>query len=130
MFAGTGVTCKIKGAAQIFGDFISAVTEITLAPFQHVVLEATGGIWLILSGEPRKEQVYAIKSFTKAEAEAGVEPSATRPSFVMLNNTGAAGQLVVPGGGEIEIAHAQSLPLMPGQKWKANVAVTAATILQ
>lgn len=81
---------KVKvaaGAGEIGGDFLSVGTkEIVLAAGQHVTLfglEPEQG-WLIVAGEPRKEQKYEIKVRTKVEMEAGVEISSNRPAFVSL----------------------------------------------
>lgn len=68
----------------------------------------------------------AGKLFTKAEAEAGVEPSATRPalvSWINLENTTIGGvALSAPQSGA-------QYYVPPGVKWKATIATTAQTVL-
>lgn len=127
VFAGVGITAKItaSGGAKIYGDFINGETTITLAGLQHVLLESTGASWFIIAGEPKREANYVVKSFTKAEAEAGVEPSATRMAAVVVGN--AAGTFSIGG---VTIPGLQSTYLVPpGQKWKSTQAQEVATLL-
>ncbi len=79
---------KMKATGvKIFGDFLAAagVETITMAENQHVIVEADGTNWWIISGEPRREQAFATKTITTAEAEAGgatTNPSKVRPAIV------------------------------------------------
>jgi hypothetical protein len=82
VFAKTGET-TIKqhtlGGDTISGDFVSGAATIKLAEGQHVTLTSNGIGWFIVAGEPKREQTLsAIKNYTKAEMEAGIEFSATR----------------------------------------------------
>lgn len=77
------ITVKASTGA-IAGDFTSA-TSVKLLANQHLLLTADGVFWRIMAGEPKREQTYsAQKALTKAEAEAGVEVSSTRPAFVVV----------------------------------------------
>jgi hypothetical protein len=121
----TAASCKVtvSGVAFIYGDFISGVATITLTSLQHVWLYSNGSIWQIVAGEPKREQTYVFKEFTKAVAEAGVEPSATRPAMVNLACTsGSGGYVIVVGGKSAGIAPqgtvgTASVYVPPGQKW-------------
>ncbi len=76
------------------------------------------------------ETYAATKVVTKAEAEAGIEPSATRPAFVILTVDKLKGLTV--GGvaiGTTETTGRISIIVPPGQKWKATVAVEQSTLL-
>src|ERR1035438_1494231 len=59
VFCAAGATsCKVKAASgTISGDFVSAAAEVTLLANQHVVLACDGTNWMILAGEPKREQV-------------------------------------------------------------------------
>lgn len=129
VFSGAGATTKIttSGGAFIYGDFINKEATITLLPLQHVILFSDGGEWLIIAGEPKREQTYSAPvAYTKAEAEAGHEVSATRPGYVALTtatNLAIGGvALLAPGGGT-------PYYVPPGQKWKTTVATEAQTLL-
>ena len=75
------------------------------------------------------EQKYeAIKAYTKAQAEAGVEPSATRAAFVMLGST-SLGTFTVGGVTMVSGSPGLWFIVPAGQKWKYDVAVEASTIL-
>jgi hypothetical protein len=68
----------------------------------------------------------AIVTYTKAEAEAGVEPSTTRMAVVLLSEPKATNaSSVFVGGqqvGKIGIASSSVTALVPaGQKWKTTV---------
>ncbi len=82
----TALSVKLKaaGEAKIFGDFLTetGATECTLLVNQHLIVEASGTNWYILSGEPKREQVYgALTSRTGNALHLG---SAVRPVFVTL----------------------------------------------
>ncbi len=136
VFAGnsvTSMTVKAPVVNTIFGDFITAATTITLTKLRHVILQATGTSWLIIAGEPARTQTITVVSKSKAEAETGTEPSATRQAYVTLSTAaaelsglaiGAEGPLIAASG-----VKGISLFINPTQKWKATVAVTASTLL-
>ena len=92
--------CKIttSGGALIYGDFVSAAATITLGEWQHVTLQSNGAAWLIVAGEPKREQKYTSKTYTHAEALAGIPISATRLAFVTLGCT--TGFVGIKVGGE------------------------------
>ena len=73
------------------------------------------------------ENTYSEKSYTKAEAEAGVEPSPTRQAFVYLG-TGGFGSLTV-GGAKLPFTIVASFWVPPGKKWTYTAAIEAATII-
>lgn len=124
--AATGIKVTAS-SGSIFGQFITGVATVTLLPNQSCRFWPTGGNWFIVAGEPKREQVYVSKAFSKAEAEAGVEPSATRPAMVSFKEAfGTAPGLTVGG---VNVASATSVFVPPGQKWKAQDANTAYTIL-
>lgn len=120
-----------SGGATISGDFVSAETTIILTKNQHVVLQSVGGKWIIIAGEPKKEQTYTVKAFTKAEAEAEVEPSASRPALVLFNAGKVEGLKVggvsIPLGSETKTV---TVIVPPGQKWRLTVAAEVSTLLQ
>jgi hypothetical protein len=122
-------SCKIttSGGATINGDFVSAEATITLTKFQHIVVQSTGANWLIIAGEPKLETKYVEKTWTKAEAEAGVEPSANRRSAVVFVTVPEALEI----GGVAGIYNEKLTPyyLNPGQKWKATNVLKTWTIL-
>lgn len=135
-----------SGGASIKGDFLEAST-MKLSTNQHVRLTSAGGAWLIVAGEPKREQVYAaLKSYTAVEAEAGVEPSATRPTFVSLQLAGPNGEAgfaatlqigattiaqfqVGKSTGVVEVKEiSYGFFLPPGQKWKLTALTTVNAI--
>jgi hypothetical protein len=124
----TATSCKIttSGGAFIVGDFITIASKtaiITLTEGQHVVLQSGGTNWAIIAGEPKREQKYVTKTFTKAEGEAGVTPSATRPAVVSVTAGGGeftegtvgAVQIMETGAGGIKNLFFE---VPPGQAWK------------
>ncbi len=129
-----GTSCKVKAATGIFyGDFVLlSPNELTLTQDQHVTFECDGANWGIIAGEPLREAKYAgFKLFLKAEAEAGVEPSATRPALVSAYTTGGSATIEV-GGKSAGLANGEAsatLWVNPGQKWKCNLGIEASTIL-
>ena len=123
------VTVK-PATGKIYGDFIEAASEIKLVGYQHVILQSDGTNWFIVAGEPKREQKYVTKIFTKAEAEAGVEPSATRMAFVILAPTSESEIFV---GGELITLNSGKIPwpllVPPGQKWKTTHETVANILL-
>jgi hypothetical protein len=136
VFAGaSGVKVK-AGSATIFGDFVEGAAEVVLQKSQHVTLQCNGTHWDIIAGEPKREQTYVAKEFTKAEAEAGVEPSPTRPAMVSLTCTTAktGSHIIVVGGQSAGVAPYEEIGtatvyVPPGQKWVMGQTVRAYTIL-
>ena len=121
------------GSNKIYGDFVEGATKVKLVGYQHLLLQSDGTNWFIVAGEPKREQGYTTHTYSKAEAEAGVEPSATRPSIV---NVGIAGSTtksyleaaLAVGGVEVANWHlpegtsygpSVTMPLFlePGEKW-------------
>lgn len=134
-----GHTVKLKpGSGTISGDFVVGASEIVLVGSQHVTVVSDGTNWLIVSGEPKREQTYtAEKSFTKAEGEAGFEPSATRLAFVVVKSTSSTGGAIIAAVGATTVltmaggAEGTTVSLMvpPGAKWKLNQSGTFSTFL-
>lgn len=128
--AATATTVKTNGG-YIYGDFVSAASEVKLTQYQHVLLQSDGSNWLIIAGEPKREQAYVA---TEAEE---AEPSATRPAFVSLLCRATAGKkpsslLEVGPAGSLkkadwfvlgsapaeETGYGLRALVLPGQKWK------------
>jgi len=134
---GTG-SCKVKttGGAKIYGDFVSAVEEVALETGQHLLLHNNGVNWIIVAGEAKREQTYTEKTFTKAEAEAGVEPSASRSAWVIAGPS-SAGEFGAGNGPRVEgkllpnssVVKSIGFYVPPGQKWTAKVETTTSTLL-
>jgi hypothetical protein len=115
VFAGasaTGVKVTTSGGVNIAGDFFAGPT-LTLANNQHVLLLSTGVGWIILAGEPKREQTYGtFLALTAAKEE---EVSASRPALVIIGaeKITSAGELHVEaqvGGqtpGIIKVAKAE-----------------------
>jgi hypothetical protein len=140
---GVAVTLtSVEKGGKIYGDFLSAtgVTSIKLAPFQHVILQSEGTNWLIISGEPKREETYG--AFTARVIGTEYTPSTTRPTLVNAYGGVTKGKEFIfkptVGGvslggvnmnletGELGIVF---LPLTfmcgAGQKWKAEVTGTS-----
>jgi len=129
--AATEVKVATSGGAVIEGDFIIAQATITLTVRQHVILQSDGTNWNIIAGEPKRAQTYGASARTKAEAEAGVEPSVSRLALVVLNAIVATEIFVgaVPLGGSGATYTQLSFLVPPGIKWKAAQAVGTSTLL-
>ncbi len=114
-----GAAVKVKASeGKIYGDFTEEVTEVSLTLRQHLLLFGSGGYWLIIAGEPKREQTYtAVKNYSKAEMEAGVEPSASRTAVVEI--VGGITGLTVAG---VSVEGVGPYFVMPGQKIKTTVA--------
>jgi hypothetical protein len=121
------------GGGGIKGDFLGtgATMTIKLSVGQHLRLLLEGTQAYVIAGEPKREQTYAAKTFTKAEAEAGVEPSATRPATVAVAGLTEAEFVTVGGAtaGMFTITASATVFVPPGAKWKTKTSVTAWTIL-
>jgi hypothetical protein len=148
----TSVKVSTVSGQKIYGDFITGVETVTLLPLQHVLLQSDGTEWLIIAGEPRQEEVYSNQSYGKAEAEAGVEASASRPAFVNLVvvsavnaaveaeievNGSRAGEVQQSAGGGVSVSRTPCpVWVNPGQKWSLRVgssnvgAIEAFTVLR
>ena len=118
-------SCKIKAATGVFfGDFITTnPTELTLTEKQHVILQCDGTNWGIIAGDPKKTAGYTAKELRVLTTE--YEPSATRPSSVMLHllGTGVAGlaQVEIVGGPLFQ----PSMPAVAGFQTILNFEVLA-----
>lgn len=141
-----GAICKegttailAEGGAKIFGDFLAeaGVAEVKLAKNQHVIFLADGSNWRIIAGEPKREQTYTEKTYTVAEAKAGITPSATRPATVNVSMQGEkekiAYALLGVGGKSAGYVRCQSqaaefpiwtvtLSTNPGEAWELEIA--------
>lgn len=142
VFAGvtaSGVV-KITSPSPIYGDFTDAATTINLSFLQHVLLLGGPGYWLIIAGEPKREQVYG----TPTERTPGTEyePSASRPTYVTLvveTNEEKAQAYVAPTVGGVLLGQQTSGPglgrgvcttqfICPaGVKWAANAGALTGT---
>ncbi|MHB8235430.1 MAG: hypothetical protein ACYDHT_12340 [Solirubrobacteraceae bacterium] len=126
---GTG-TLKLPSGG-FFGDFVKNASTLTLNEFQHVTIQSDGSNYIITAGEPKREQAYETKTFTKAEYEAGVVLSATRPVFVnqkvLTGGGGTPGNPQTIGG--VEATHANTW-VPPGAilKMGAGGSFTTATL--
>jgi hypothetical protein len=129
----TGITTS--GGAKIYGDFIVGEATIKLAQAQHVVLQSDGTNWKIIAGEPKREQEYkGIKAVTKVEAEAGIEPSATRPGYVVILVSGGGAGTQISVGGVNVVANPPNESVVavyvpPGQKLKGTTAFYYSSLL-
>jgi len=87
----------------------------------------TGSAWQSLFSLGTASKWTALKSYSKAEAEAGVEPSATRAATVVFTSVASLtiGGVAMGGGGAAYVPY----PVPPGQKWKLTVATEAQTLL-
>lgn len=130
---GHAVTVKAP-AGDIYGDFVEGVTSINLIGYQHVVLQSDGTNWFIIAGEPKREQVAVGKDFSKAELEAGVTPSTTRPALVTFfgneNEAHVEVEGVLIGPPDLGEHVPLTFEVLPGQKWKAKVVGHAVTLLK
>lgn len=78
------VTLKGEGA-KFYGGFVKAANTLILLQQQWVTLFSDGTQWQIVAGESKREQVYSGEAVvSKAEWEAGVEPSAIRSALVTV----------------------------------------------
>jgi hypothetical protein len=105
VFAGAGVVSTITttGAQKIYGDFVNGATTIHLAEYQHVWLVSWSSLWIIVAGEPKREQKYgAWAKVAEKVTSYGVTPSTTRDAEVMLElemgEVGEAAPTVSVGG--------------------------------
>lgn len=130
-----------RSVAKLFGRLFYVQGDATEAN-NGIVWIDLGATWVALNGGLTDKNIaagraltatgnsYSVnKVFSKAEAEAGVEPSATRMAIVRftvvptglsvggISLTGSLG----PGEGPVHVP--------PTQKWKATVAVEANTLL-
>jgi hypothetical protein len=113
-------SCKVKAAAGIYGDFTNGATEVTLLEHQHLRLRGNGTVWLIVAGEPKREDAYVSHEYTPAELVSGVELSPTRDAWVVVQNQVLAGFSIggVAFTQTIELGQGFLVPL--GQKVKAS----------
>jgi hypothetical protein len=138
VYCGGGIAgCKVTASSgKIFGDFLTAgATTVELTTCQHVLVQADGSNWLIIAGEPKRETEYAEKTYSKAEAEAGFELSATRPGFLLASPQAGGtfgGASVTVNGHIVTVSGTAQLscPVNAGQKVKCTVALNTAFLLQ
>ncbi len=135
------VKLKAGAGAKIFGDFLTAtgVTECTIRENQHVIVEADGTNWWIISGEPANLNTYeAEKTVSLATAEAGITISKVRPALLTVmasmgsaqgleilvesKRAGFASNINVTGGIQVPI----TVRVGARQVWKAAM-ITAYT---
>jgi hypothetical protein len=88
---GTEITVT-GGSVKISGDFKVEATSVVLEDYQHLTLTTEGARWLIVAGEPRRDETWG--AVTARTSGTSYEPSATRPSFVVV------GFEVLGGGAE------------------------------
>ena len=94
VFAYSGEVTIKTTSAKIYGDFLTTPPEeIKLLTYQHVTLQSDGTRWLIIAGEPKREQTY---SSTAAEQETA------SASFVSL---GDEVTVTLPENGLVAIAY-------------------------
>lgn len=115
--------CKVttSGGATIYGDFVINQATITLVGYQHVTLQSDGTNWLIVAGEPKREQVYSTKSYTQAEWAAGIVFSTARPVQVI---PGASVAVVSIGGASINL----TLPAFEVPAGQSVIATTSGSV--
>jgi hypothetical protein len=87
----------------------------------------TGSAWLEIT-PPSSNKYAAAKAVTKAEAEAGIEPSATRMAYVRFNAE-TTKALEVGGVSLGDILNQATILVPPGQKWKATTATNVNVLL-
>lgn len=136
VFAGiaSGEEVKVKtNGGLIYGDFVVGSAEVVLLAQQHVLLQNNGTDWVIVSGESKRTQTYSAQVVAgKATAEAGIEPSATRPALVTAQTT-IAGTAELFVGAVLLGGYTNTEPVTffvpPGVKWKINQQVGYSSIL-
>jgi len=138
--AGEGELTVKAASGDILGDFMTTAVYFAdgchLLKNQHLSLLGDGTNARIIAGEPKREQKYAFKEFTKVEAEAGVTPSTTRPAWVNMRCAAAGSATVVVVGGEsagdapAASGGTAAIYVPPGQAWTAGQAMQTYTILQ
>jgi hypothetical protein len=131
---GHAVTIK-TASGKIYGDFIEGAEEVKLVGYQYLILQSDGTNWFIIAGAPKREQLPVGQDLTKAECEAGITPSATRPALVIFYVTAEGesrveveGVLVAPTSLTSHVP--VTFEVLPGQKWKSKLAGHAVTLLK
>ncbi|HTQ67258.1 MAG TPA: hypothetical protein VMI13_01060 [Solirubrobacteraceae bacterium] len=118
---------KVTAGANIIGD-LTAGANIKLNKNQHVVVQSNATNWMIVAGEPQREQTYlGTKVFTKAEAETGEIVSTERPVLVVYTSTTAASATIEVGLEQVATVENKgclSFFVPPGLRWKSNQACT------
>jgi hypothetical protein len=134
---GGEVTAKTTSAEHINGDFLAeTATSCKLTKFQHVVVQYDGTRWMIVAGEPKREQTYS--ALTERTNEVEYEPSPTRLTWVEVQGVFATEKpwfmKTFVGGVELpapssatESQMVRSFLVPPGTKWKI-VATTGTTL--
>jgi hypothetical protein len=112
-------------------------SSIKLSINQCIIMQVLSlGSWAIIAGEPKRENKYTSTSYSVAEAEVGITPSAARPATVNLvvtSKTGESGSASISVGGEnagfvhsLSATSEPGIPLTvwtnPGEKWNLSAA--------
>jgi hypothetical protein len=111
-------------------------TVRTVTTGMVAVWQSDGTNWRLIAGSVKPEAVYTPnnpKAFTKAEAETGEIPSATRPAVVILRSSAWGATAVTIGAVTLAVMEgngALTMETQPGERWKATVAVEASTRLK
>ena len=125
----TVAEAKLTTAAKFVGGGLSSSTAI-LTTGMVAVWMSDGTNWRLLAGEVKREQKYVTTEATKAAAEAGVTPSATRPAFVSLSTGGTTMDEVTIGGVFNRVGEkTYSFYCPAGQAWTTDKAVEIKTVL-
>ena len=85
VFAGVGSTITVNASTnggKIYGDFVSAANNVTLLALQHIELIGTGTTWVIVAGEPKREQAPTHNALKAKNTK--YTPNATRPTLVIV----------------------------------------------
>lgn len=125
------------GLAKIYTTTTETVS-ISLNGYQHITLVSDGTSWFEIGGEQKHEEEYSeLKFYSKAEAEAGVEASTTRPALVVLSSAEKAGFTLSIHGKEIRnvgvietAGGGMTIELNPKQKWKIATPIFASVLLK
>lgn len=85
--SGGATSIKVTASSgKIYGLFVGGETTVTLATYQSITVEADGANWLIIGGEPQREQVYSsplvIKTIKAGEEAILGSVTAIRPVFL------------------------------------------------
>ena len=127
-----------SGGAVIYGKWLtvgSATATVVLTTDMTAFFFSDGTNWILgLGSEIKDERKYGVAVFaTKAEAEAGIEPSTTRPAMITMEVSGGGSGTVAVGGvvlGSEITSGAYITFLCPaGIKWKSTLQTTYNVIL-
>lgn len=133
---GASPTIAVGAGAKIYGDFVEGVASIKLAQFQHLEMACDGTNWLIVAGEPKREQNASIQ--TAVTSATPQTPSTSRPAIVFATAEGeTAGIFKILVNGR-QIFAFQSNPggtpvtfwVPPGMSWEWKQAGSVSASLQ